>query len=258
MSPGTRDRRRRGLLATPAFLAGSGAATAAPVTAVAPTIGADRDDPSRWTVTDLGDGSFLVTWRSPDRFPITSDRPTVELDGHDVGIPTVAGDGRTVQVRFRSEVTPVPADLDVVLSGDRLDVAGSDVAPAAAETPPFPAPAELGDDPATPGPYAVVTSDYELDPVPVEGMTEPIEMVGHVVEPAADAATGPRPLVLFLHGRHGYCYDPLTGEDGWEWPCQAPMQEVPSHLGYDYIQQVLASQGYATVSIRVNGINAQD
>ncbi len=28
-------------------------------------------------------------------------------------------------------------------------------------------------------------------------------MVGHVVEPAADAVTGPRPLVLFLHGRHG-------------------------------------------------------
>ena len=36
------------------------------------------------------------------------------------------------------------------------------------------------------------------------------------------------------------------------------MNEIPSHLGYDYIQQVLASQGFATVSVRVNGINAQD
>ena len=36
------------------------------------------------------------------------------------------------------------------------------------------------------------------------------------------------------------------------------MEEIPSHLGYDYIQQVLASQGFATVSVRVNGINAQD
>jgi dienelactone hydrolase len=83
-------------------------------------------------------------------------------------------------------------------------------------------------------------------------------MVGHVVEPAADAVTGPRPLVLFLHGRHGVCFDPNdSGADG-DWPCQAPLQEIPSQLGYDYIQQVLASQGFTTVSVRVNGINAQD
>ena len=65
--------------------------------------------------------------------------------------------------------------------------------------------------------------------------------------------------MLFLHGRHGVCYDP-TDPDGWsdEWPCRAPFAEIPSQLGYDYIQQVLASQGYATVSVRVNGINAQD
>ena len=36
------------------------------------------------------------------------------------------------------------------------------------------------------------------------------------------------------------------------------MKEIPSHLGYDYIQRLLASHGYATVSVRVNGINAQD
>jgi dienelactone hydrolase len=70
--------------------------------------------------------------------------------------------------------------------------------------------------------------------------------------------TGPRPLVLFLHGRHSYCYDPLTGDDGWKWPCRGRFEEIPSQLGYDYIQQVLASQGFTTVSVRVNGINAQD
>ena len=72
------------------------------------------------------------------------------------------------------------------------------------------------------------------------------------------AVTGPRPVVLFLHGRHSYCYNPKNGRDGGDWPCVAPFKEIPSHLGYDYIQQVLASQGYFTVSIRVNGINAQD
>jgi hypothetical protein len=33
---------------------------------------------------------------------------------------------------------------------------------------------------------------------------------------------------------------------------------VPSHLGYEYVQRLLASQGYATVSISANAINGQD
>ena len=104
-----------------------------------------------------------------------------------------------------------------------------------------------------------MSSDYELDGVKLPRMRQPIEMVGHVVEPAPGADTGPRPLVVFLHGRHSFCYDPTDEENfDYEWPCQPPFAEIPSHLGYDYIQQVLASQGYATVSIRVNGINSQD
>ena len=121
-------------------------------------------------------------------------------------------------------------------------------------------PRRCADDPAEPGPYDVVTSDYELDPVKLPRMREPIEMVGHVVEPAPAADTGPRPLVLFLHGRHSVLLRP----DRRRTPTVASgrasrrCEEIPSHLGYDYIQQVLASQGYATVSVRVNGINAQD
>ena len=118
----------------------------------------------------------------------------------------------------------------------------------------------LDADPGEPGPFAIVSSDYQLDPLPIEGMPEPIEMVGHVVEPAPDAATGPRPLVLFLHGRHSICYTPGKPDDfgSGDWPCKAPEQEIPGQLGYDYIQRILASQGYTTVSIRANGINAQD
>ena len=44
-------------------------------------------------------------------------------------------------------------------------------------------------------------------------MAEPIEMVGHVVEPAPGENTGPRPLVLFLHGRHSVCYNPTDPDD---------------------------------------------
>ena len=233
----------------------------APVTSQAAPAGSPvqaHGDRGVWQVSMVDDGTWQVSWRSPTPLPVTSDRPTIVQDAQALGVPTVADDRRTVQVTVQSDVAPDPADLDVVLSGDRLDSQGVDLAGTAPATTDRVASTVLGEDPASPGPYDVVSDDYELPGVKLPGMTEPIEMVGHTVEPATDAATGPRPLVLFLHGRHSYCYDPATGDDGWEWPCQAPFEEIPSHLGYDYIQRLLASQGYATVSIRVNGINAQD
>ena len=232
---------------------------AGPEAAVPPSVaGPGHARVGHWTVDRVADGVYRLSWRSPQRLPVVSDRPMVRAGGRVLGAATVGKDGRTLRLDVRSETAPDPATLDVVLSGDRLDVRGRDVLPAGPATAPERAAPALADDPAAPGPYAVVTSDYALDPVKIAKMPQPIEMVGHVVEPAADAVTGPRPLVLFLHGRHGYCYDPVNGDEGWKWPCKGRFKEIPSHLGYDYIQQVLASQGYATVSIRVNGINAQD
>ena len=239
----------------------AGSPSAAPAVA-APAAPAGKGARGTWQVQALGGDRYQVSWRSPIDFPMTSDRPTIVGPGSlRIGAPTIARDGRTVSALVESATRPDPADLDVLLSGDRLDVPGDDRARAgAAPAVPLdlPGTVTLPVDPATPGPYAVSTSDYELDPVPLPGMPEPIEMVGHVVEPAADAPTGPRPLVLFLHGRHSVCYDPGDESADGSWPCQAPQLEIPSQLGYDYIQRVLASQGYTTVSIRVNGINAQD
>ena len=238
-----------------------------------------RSDPSRddtrWQVTDLGSGRYDVAWTSPSAFPLTSDRPTITgvvgAAGTALvfGPPTVDDDGRTVRAVVTTDVVPDPADLDVVLSGDRLDEPGLDGVDGLEGPDPAPrGPSEptsaprtdvLPVDPGLPGGFATRTSDYTLDPVAVTGMPEPIEMVGHVVEPVADAAAGERPLVLLMHGRHSVCFDPSGTVDYPEgWPCAAPYAEVPSHLGYDYLQQVLASQGYVTVSVRVNGINAQD
>ena len=45
------------------------------------------------------------------------------------------------------------------------------------------------------------------------------------------------------------------GEPSGDWPCSAGWRPVPSHTGYRYITDVLASQGYLTVSISANGIN---
>ncbi|MDZ5622510.1 hypothetical protein SFC88_16825 [Nocardioides sp. HM23] len=209
----------------------------------------------------MGNGSFQVSWTSPRDLPTGSDRPTITGDGLAFGAPTVEADGRTVTALVTADRAPLPAELDVVLSGDRLDEAGFDPSTGTADDvmPPRITRELDAPDPGRPGPYDVVSSDYDWDPVKLPGMPEPIEMVGHVVEPAPGEATGPRPLVLFLHGRHSVCYNPTDPDDFADgWPCQAPMEEIPSHLGYDYVQQLLASQGYATVSVRVNGINAQD
>ncbi|MGY2701728.1 dienelactone hydrolase [Nocardioides sp. HB32] len=271
MMHGMGARRRTGavLVAFAAALTTILAPTASTVAATGGAAAPDRatvaGDRGSWQVQSLGGDRYQVAWRSPGRFPLSSDRPTiVGPAGMLLGAPTIAADGRTVQAVVTSATRPDPADLDVLLSGDRLDDTGDNRARVTSRSTPtgkaldLPGTVTLADDPASPGPYAVATSDYQLDPVKLAGMPEPIEMVGHVVEPAADAPTGPRPLVLFLHGRHSVCYDPGDSGDEGSWPCQPPMKEIPSQLGYDYIQRVLASQGYATVSIRVNGINAQD
>ena len=227
-------------------------ATAAPSPAPRPE---SRVASNGWSVIPLSDGVYRVSWRSPRAFPLTGDRPTIVKDGVPLGIPRFKKDKRTVRVDVVATEAPNPADLDVMLRGDRLDEPGNDRTSAEATTAPVTRLAPLASDPAVPGTHQVAASDYTLDPVALPGMPEPIEMVGHVVEPA-DATGGPRPLVLFLHGRHSVCYGSDTDNEAW--PCVAPAKEIPSHLGYDYIQRLLASQGYATVSIRVNGINAQD
>lgn len=238
-----------------------GAAPLLATTGTAAPAGAAEPGGPAWEVVDHGDGSYEVSWTASRPFPTTSDRPTIVGDGLDFGPPTVSADGRTVTASVTAATAPEADDLDVVLSGDRLDEPGFDPSAVGTAAPLAErATTELeATDPGLPGTFEVVSSDYELPGVKLPGMPEPIEMVGHVVEPAEDAATGPRPLVLFLHGRHSVCYDPDGDSDGdGSWPCQAPMEEIPSHLGYDHTQRILATQGYATVSIRVNGINAQD
>ncbi|MBB3042094.1 hypothetical protein [Nocardioides soli] len=251
-------------LALAATVVTAGSAGSLPRDGARPAAEAGGAGTGAWDVRQLAPGRYVVTWTSPGSLPVTSDRPTVVgPEGWAIGTTTVAADGRTVRARVDATMRPDPARLDVVLSGARLDE-GDSQRPRQVAGQPDPALAlpgirTLDTDPGTPGPYAVTSSDYTLAPVAVRGMAEPIEMVGHVVEPSAEAATGPRPLVLFLHGRHNYCYDP-SDEQQWSdtWPCRAPFREIPSQLGYDYLQRVLASQGYATVSVRVNGINAQD
>ena len=129
-------------------------------------------------------------------------------------------------------VAPTGAAVDRAGAGDRLPA--NDV------------------DPGVPGPYATVTGDYTLPEVNLPDVRNPVEMQAVVVAPRTRPATG-RSL-LFLHGASASCFDATEVMYG-EWPCVDGRQPVPSHRGYLQAQQLLASQGYVTVSISANGIN---
>ena len=150
-------------------------------------------------------------------------------------------------------------DLQVRIGGRRVDAAAPKpqqrrAAGTPAATPALPANAV---DPGVPGPYATTSGEYTLKSVRLSEYPTPIEMQAVVVAPKK--APGERPLALFLHGRHWTCF---AGADlnsiSLEWPCPAGSQAVASHRGYLQAQRLLASQGYVTVSISANGINARD
>jgi hypothetical protein len=117
--------------------------------------------------------------------------------------------------------------------------------------------AALAQDPGDPGPFATSRIEYNLGDTAFmpPGFPGPVE-INSVVHYPTDLAAGPFPLVIFIHGRHATCY--LGGSAFLEWPCTPPRQSITSYLGYEYIQSVLASNGYVVASIGANGINARD
>ncbi|MCP5152051.1 MAG: hypothetical protein H6982_14950 [Chromatiales bacterium] len=132
-------------------------------------------------------------------------------------------------------------------------------------------PPVVADDPGLTGPYAVTTVEYDTGSNAIlpalEGYPGPVELQGMVAHPA-NLAAGPFPVVLLLHGRHTTCYEPALvpgpGESStiagavFEWPCTAGRLPIPSHRGYDYLAQHLASHGFFVISVSANGINARD
>ena len=228
------------------------------IVALAPASGAAEGEAS---LPDLGAGWTLsgpVLVFTPDAaLPMGNARPEFR-DGDDLlGYPSLV-DGRL-------ELTLTPAQLALLnspsawLSGKRLDGPTPSEPFTTAPIEATLAPRALSglDDPGTPGPYATTTVSYELEGLTVEDFPVALEVLAEVIAPVG--AAGPRPLVLFLHGRHSTCYYPgpdasVTGD----WPCPEGTLPIPSHLGYRYAAEILASQGYLTVSISANGVNGQD
>ena len=220
---------------------------------------ADQDGglPPGWKIAGAG-GERQLVWHSTAAVPMGDARVEFYSEGRMLGVPQPDKDGRT----FRLDLGPTAAatglkDLHVQAGGRELDAAGRTQTPggrrSAAVAPSARLPANSVD-PGTPGRYGTTTGEYDLDAVKLPDFPEPVEMRAVVVAPKG--ATGHRPLALFLHGRHSTCY---SGDDiSGAWPCPAGTKEIPSYRGYLRDQQLLASQGYVTVSISANGINAQD
>ncbi len=220
---------------------------------------ADAADPvGVWRVQGTAEGTYQLTWTSPEALPVTDDRPEIWRDGQPVATPEVLADGRSVTLTVETPTRPDPADYDVMLSGTALDSTALPPIPANTPQAAVPAAPTLATDPGDPGTFQVVSSDYRVPGIKLAGMPAKIETLGHVVSPEGAAAGAP--LVLFLHGRHEACYQTPDNLGGGfpEWPCRRGTSPIPSYLGYVYAQQLLASQGYVTVSISANGINAQD
>ena len=241
-----------------------------PVAAAAPD-GPPRDltsdldvtstDVGRWEVTPDDEGGWRVAWTAPDDLPVTDARPQVVLSEQVGELPagSVLGDGvvedRTVSLHLPGGTPPAPDALDVRLGTQVLDEPIQDAATGPDADGPARARAALAKDPGVIGSHQVVTSDYTRPGIKLPGLADPVEVVGHVEAPA-DASSA-SPLVVLLHGRHRTCAD-STGRTDLVWPCPRGWKPIPSHLGFHYLQERLASQGFVTVSVSANGVNAQD
>ncbi|HYJ70588.1 MAG TPA: hypothetical protein VEX15_23280 [Nocardioidaceae bacterium] len=209
----------------------------------------DGTDRGAWP---LRDGDEL-TWRSPAPLPIGDARPEFRLGHRLLGYPQIESDRRTLTLSDVDLTDRQAERVEVWLGTDRLDAAGRVDLPRSNTAPvPVGPTTTPADDPGEHGDHPFVGFDYRSDPLPWPAYEGPMEVLGHAVLPEdVDNA----PLVLFLHGRHVACYG--RGDNG-SWPCHGQSKPVPSQLGYDYLQRMLASQGYATVSIAANAINQQD
>ncbi|MGH4028860.1 hypothetical protein ACQB60_08005 [Actinomycetota bacterium Odt1-20B] len=226
-------------------------------------ISADTGDglPAGWDIEGSGAARQLV-WTAPKPQPVGNSRVEFYAGNDLLGQPVAAPDRRTYRLPLHGAGLGPAKDLRALAGGRRLDAAAGQPdarTPGLAPSAKPPTRGSAADvDPGKPGDYRTASGEYTLKSVRLPGFPAPVEMQARVIGPVD--APGKRPLALFLHGRHYTCYGGSGDGDGSDlgWPCKAGAKPVPSYEGYLGAQKLLASQGYVTVSISANGINAQD
>ncbi|WP_405061260.1 hypothetical protein OG474_06350 [Kribbella sp. NBC_01505] len=235
-------------------------ASAAPPAPPEPTIAQGNN----WDVRAVA-GGYQVTLRLGAPAPMRSALPLLAVDGEPVGVAKQSPDQRTLTMVTTDPSVLKAKDVKLVWSGDvdqdgkKAEARGKAVGgPNDAYWLKPRLGALLKDDPAKAGKFKVETSEYNLgdEAVFLPGLGQKSEVVGKVYTPVG--AKGKRPFVLFLHGRHQYCYGDATTPQEKPWPCAKGEKPVPSYRGYDGAAQALASNGYQVVSISSNAVNAYD
>ncbi|MFZ4895038.1 Ig-like domain repeat protein [Plantibacter sp. Mn2098] len=248
---------------TPAISLGvAPAAFAIPIQA-APAAVASGDD---WSVEEAP-GGYLVTLRLDEPLPMVSDAPTLIVDGKPIGLATESDDLLSLSV--------VTADSSVVnatsvekgwASGDTEKAQEIDSVPATPAEPEnttlqkqmrllAPAAADAPD-PADLGPFSVTEAEYDFGDQAV-----PLAAIGGIRGEVTgkmylSSATGTRPVVVLLHGRHTSCSG--AGANPLRWPCGPTQMNIRSYLGYEGTARALATNGYNVLSIAANSVNSND
>jgi hypothetical protein len=213
-----------------------------------------------WSVTRVA-GGFKVTLHLKEQLPVTASAPTLSVDGTNLGPATESADGTSLSLVTTDPSVTHAASVTTDATGTAT--AGSAAPSSARPAVPGDDPAVLAADPARTGAHHVAEAVYDFgdQAIPllnIGGIRG--EMEGKIYLPDGP---GPKPVVVFLHGRHSSCYGPGKANPAG-WPCTTSPASteqrfpIPSFLGYDAPARALASNGYAVVSISANAINAND
>jgi len=132
---------------------------------------------------------------------------------------------------------------------------------------PIAASAQTAPDATGVGPFATTSAEYKLPAAFDPDVTTVLatELWARVYRPV-DLSAAPYPLLVFLHGNHATCgrfegigpgrFD-INVQYTFTGTCPPGFVVVPSHAGYSYLAERLASWGYIVVSINANrGVNA--
>lgn len=218
---------------------------------------AEGDD---WSINEVA-GGYQVVKNLDEPLELTASVPTLWVDGVELGMAKESADGLTLTVTTTDPAVAEATNVEQGWSGQgdpTVDepiaedaVRRAPAAPLAATAP------TLEADPSARGAYAVQRYDYDLgdQAQDIAGFGQKGEMRAAVFLP--EGIKGERPVVLFLHGRHSSCGGQRPA-GAPAWPCAPTQTGIPSYLGYNDAAEILASQGYAVVSISANAINALD
>ncbi|GAA0428110.1 hypothetical protein Acor_66890 [Acrocarpospora corrugata] len=209
-----------------------------------------------WSVVPV-DGGYQVTLRLDEPLPVRNAAPELAINGQSLGYATESDEGHTLTLLTPDPRAGQATSVQVAWNG----VVESRVTAKAIYIPPAePQPSTIPTDPGVLGPYEVEESGYDLGQtaITLDGLGGRLgELRAQVYLPKG--VTGRRPLVLFLHGRHSACYNPITRQtSNSAWPCPAGQQPIESFKGYKGPADALASHGYAVVSVSANAVNAFD